>query len=72
MPSTLNVIIPNTIKAKLDIISKREHMRKSEIVREALKKYFAEVEFQNLRKMVIPKAQKQGFFSDEDVFDAIS
>ena len=72
MQSSLTVSIPTQIKKKLDTVSKKEHMRKGEIVRDALKQYFAQKEFQDLRKMVIPKAQKQGFFTDEDVFRAIS
>ena len=72
MQSNLNVSIPTQIKKKLDTISRKEHMRKGEIVRDALKQYFAQNEFQELRKMVIPKAQKTGFFTDEDVFKAIS
>lgn len=72
MQSSLNVSIPRQIKTTLDKVSKKEHMRKGEIVRDALKQYFAQKEFQQLRAMVIPKAQKQGFFTDEDVFKAIS
>lgn len=72
MQSSLTVSIPSQIKRKLDTVSKKEHMRKGEIVRDALKQYFAQNEFQKLRKMVIPKAQKRGYFTDEDVFKAIS
>jgi metal-responsive CopG/Arc/MetJ family transcriptional regulator len=72
MQSSITVSIPTQIKTKLNNVSKKEHVRKGEIVRDALKQYFAQKEFQELRKMVIPKAQKQGFFTDEDVFKAIS
>lgn len=72
MQATLTISIPTGIKSTLDKVSKKESMRKGEIVRDALKQYFAQREFQQLRKMVIPKAQKQGFFTDEDVFKAIS
>jgi len=72
MQETLTVSIPTRIKVQLEQVSKKENMRKGEIIRDALKQYFAQREFQNLRKMVIPKAQKQGFFTDEDVFKAIS
>ena len=72
MQSSITVNIPTQIKKKLDSVSKKENMRKGEIIRDALKQYFAQKEFQELRQMVIPKAQKQGFFTDEDVFKAIS
>ena len=72
MQSSITVSIPTQIKKKLDSVSKKENMRKGEIIRDALKQYFAQKEFQELRQMVIPKAQKQGFFTDEDVFKVIS
>jgi metal-responsive CopG/Arc/MetJ family transcriptional regulator len=72
MQATLTISIPTRIKTQLELVSKKENMRKGEIIRDALKQYFAQREFQDLRKMVIPKAQKQGFYTDEDVFKAIS
>ena len=72
MQKTLTVSIPSQIKTKLEKVSRRENMRKGEIVRDALKQYFAQREFRELRKMVVPKAQRQGFFTDEDVFRAVS
>jgi metal-responsive CopG/Arc/MetJ family transcriptional regulator len=72
MQATLTISIPTQIKSKLDKVSKKKSMRKGEIVRDALKQYFAQREFLQLRKMVIPKAQKQGLFTDEDIFKAIS
>lgn len=72
MQATITISIPTGIKTQLEQISKKENMRKGEIIRDALKQYFAQREFQNLRKMVIPKAQKQGFYTDEDIFKAIS
>jgi metal-responsive CopG/Arc/MetJ family transcriptional regulator len=72
MQATLTISIPTRIKAQLEKVSKKENMRKGEIIRDALKQYFAQREFQDLRKMVIPKAQKQGFYTDEDIFKAIS
>jgi len=72
MQATITINIPVQIKSKLEKVSKTENMRKGEIVRDALKQYFAQREFQQLPAMVIPKAQKQGFFTDADVFKAIS
>jgi predicted transcriptional regulator len=72
MQATLTISIPTQIKTKLEKVSKKANMRKGEIVTDALKQYFMQREFQELRSMVVPKAQKQGFFTDEDVFKAIS
>lgn len=72
MQTTITISIPMQIKTSLEKVSRQENMRKGEIVRDALKQYFAQREFQKMRALVIPKAQAQGLFTDEDVFKAIS
>jgi predicted transcriptional regulator len=72
MQKTLTVSIPAQIRIKLDRVSKRDNLPKGAIVGDALRRYFAQQEFQELRQMVIPRAQKQGFFTDEEVFKAVS
>ncbi|EMY77215.1 toxin-antitoxin system, antitoxin component, ribbon-helix-helix domain protein [Leptospira weilii serovar Ranarum str. ICFT] len=37
-----------------------------------MRKYLQKEEFETLRKRLIPKAQKTGYFTDEDVFRDIS
>jgi hypothetical protein len=41
-------------------------------VREALRRYLAVREFQRLRESLIPFAEAQGVFTDEDVFRIVS
>ncbi len=69
---TITVSLPTTIKKKLDKYTKKEHINRSEIVREALKQYFIREEFNRLRSIMVPKAEKQGIYTDEDVFKLIS
>jgi metal-responsive CopG/Arc/MetJ family transcriptional regulator len=64
MQATLTISLPRRVITTLDKVSRQENMRKGEIVRDALKQYFAQREFQKLRSMVIPKARAQGFYTD--------
>ncbi len=47
-------------------------MTRSEIIRIALKQYIAREKFRRLRSKLIPYAEAQGIYTDEDVFDVIS
>jgi metal-responsive CopG/Arc/MetJ family transcriptional regulator len=53
-------------------VAKKEQQKKSEIIRDALRRYFAQREFRALREKMIPRAQKMGVFTDEDVFRIVS
>jgi len=64
--------VPKTIKAKLDLVTRKEHLNRSDIVREALRVYFARREFENLRRMLVPEAEIKGIYTDEDVFREVS
>ena len=69
---SITVRLPKTTKHKLDSFTKRERLNRSDVVREALRRYFAQQEFRRLRNVVVPQAEAQGFFTDEDVFDQVS
>lgn len=72
MKSTLSITLPSQIKNRLDRASKREHLPKGRIVRDALDQYFTMRDFERIRSLVVPKARKRGFLTDEDVFRAVS
>ncbi len=56
----------------MDRMSKREHLHRSDVVREAVQQYLVRQEFHALRRSLIPDAQKRGIFTDEDVFRLVS
>jgi metal-responsive CopG/Arc/MetJ family transcriptional regulator len=68
----ISVNLPSKMKAQLDRWSRRENQKKSEIVRDALRQYFTRKEFDELRAKMIPRAQKMGIYTDEDVFKLVS
>lgn len=72
MRETITISLPSFIKEKLDNLTKKEHLNRSDIVREALRQYFIRQEFRRLRRRMIPEAEKQGLYNDEDVFKKIS
>lgn len=69
--SSITVALPQELKTKLDRSAKTQHLPKTDIVRNALEQYFTMQELESIRKMVVPRAQKHGFFKDEDVFKAL-
>lgn len=72
MRETITISLPKSIKKRLDKIVRTEHINRSDIVREALREYFAVREFRRLRSIMVPIAEKKGIYIDEDVFRQIS
>lgn len=72
MRETITISLPKTLKKKLDLQVKQEHINRSDIVREALRDYFTLQEFRRLRAQMIPFAEKRGIYTDEDVFRKVS
>ncbi len=72
MRETITVSLPAGLKKKLMETMRREHTNRSDIVREALRQYFARDEFRKLRGIMVPAAERRGLFTDEDVFRKIS
>jgi len=72
MRETVTISLPKSIKEKLDKIVREEHLNRSDVVRDALRKYLAITEFRKLRAQMVPLAEKEGIFSDEDVFEEVS
>lgn len=72
MRNVLSISINDDMKNKLDRFMDRENTSRSEIVKRALAQYFYMNEMENLRKDLRPYAEKQGVFSEEDVFNTIS
>ncbi|MBI5360835.1 MAG: CopG family transcriptional regulator [Planctomycetes bacterium] len=72
MRETITISVPKSIKQKLDSLTKKEHLNRSDIVREALRQFFVKQEFRSLRHIMVPKAEQAGIYTDEDVFHRVS
>ncbi|MBI2410583.1 MAG: CopG family transcriptional regulator [Candidatus Kerfeldbacteria bacterium] len=72
MRSVITMSVPEAVKAKIDAISRNEHLPRSQVIQLALNEFFIKYEFDQIRKSLVPKAQKLGLFTDEDVFERLS
>lgn len=72
MREILSISINKTLKNKVEKAAKTFKISKSELVKKAIEKYIAQVEFQDLRAILVPYGEKAGYFTDEDVFKDIS
>ena len=72
MREILSISIDKTLKNKVDKTAKYFKISKSELVKKAIEKYIAHEEFHELRAILVPYAEKAGYFTDEDVFKDIS
>lgn len=72
MRESVTISLPANLKKKLDQATKRGHANRSDIVRDALRQYFALQDFRAIREKAIAEAEARGIFTDEDVFKEIS
>ena len=69
---TISIRLDEELAPLLAEACKHSGQTRSEIVREALKKHFAQLRFKSLRRRVLPYAEARGYLTDEDVFDDVS
>ena len=69
--STLTLRVPDDLDKALERLSAALGISKSDLAREALKRYLRVAEFRTLRTKSVARAQAGGINTDEDVFEAI-
>jgi predicted transcriptional regulator len=69
--TTLTLRVPDDLDRALERQSAALGISKSDLAREALKRYLQVAEFRTLRSKLVPRAQAGGFNTDEEVFDAL-
>ena len=72
MRSTLTVSLPEEICQGLALLVQRTGKSRSQVVQDALRRQIALERFRGLREKLVLKGRKAGFYTDEDVFKAIS
>jgi metal-responsive CopG/Arc/MetJ family transcriptional regulator len=72
MRETITVSLPASLRKNLDRAVKQDQLNRSDVVRDALRRYFAAREFRKLRGIMVSLAEKRGLFKDEDVFRLVS
>lgn len=72
MRQTVAVSLPADLTSRLDAVAVEEGTSRSEIVRDALRRYLAQRQLQQVRAAIIPFAEAAGVLTDEDVFRDVS
>lgn len=72
MREILSISIDKALKNKVEKAAKIFNISKSELVKKALEKYLLHEDLRDLRSILVPYAEKAGYFTDEDVFQDIS
>lgn len=71
MADTLTIRLPREMRQGLRLLSKKEKIPLSDIVRESIRRYLVAQQFRKLRDKVLPFAEAQGLLTDDDVFQAL-
>ena len=69
--STLTLRVPDELDKALERQSAAMGISKSDLAREALKRYLRVVEFRTLRSRLVARAQAAGINTDDDVFEVL-
>jgi metal-responsive CopG/Arc/MetJ family transcriptional regulator len=72
MRRSVTVSLPESLTERLDSVSREEGTTRSDVVREALRRYFAVRQFRAIREELIREAEAKGIITDQDVFDVVS
>jgi len=72
MRQTVAISLPEDLTAELDAAAREEGTSRSELVRDALRRFLAVRRFRAVREAVTAHAEAAGFITDEDVFKALS
>ena len=66
--ATITLLVPDELDEALERQSIAAGVSKSDLAREALRRFLAVSEFQRLREKLVRRAQAQGIHTDDDVF----
>ncbi|OGJ87237.1 MAG: hypothetical protein A2268_06830 [Candidatus Raymondbacteria bacterium RifOxyA12_full_50_37] len=72
MSATLTITLPPRMKADLDKMARKTHLRKGDLVRGAIGRLVARQQFQAIREELAAEAQQKGIYTDEDIFKMVS
>lgn len=70
--STLTIRIDQAVGRQLGRLAKRSGRTRSDIVRDALRRQMALLQFEEARTRIMPFAEARGLLTDEDVFKVIT
>ena len=72
MSRTLTIRLDRDLERLLERTARDSGMKRSDLVRDALRRQLTLREFERLRRAMVPRARKRGIITDEDVFKVLS
>ncbi len=72
MSSTLTIRLDRDLEKLLKEAVRDTGAKRSELVRDALRRQLLLRKFEKLRGEIVPRARRRGFVTDEDVFRVVS
>ena len=72
MKKAVTIRLDDELERMLDTFCRRSKRKRSEVVRDALRRQLALLMFEQLRQKVMPFAEARGYLTDEDVFKSVS
>jgi predicted transcriptional regulator len=70
--ATVTIRLDAKLQRELSRLSRQLGRSRSELVRDALRRQLALVQFEQARRNLLPLAEARGFLTDEDVFADVS
>ncbi len=72
MRSILTIRLDPDLQRRLARLAKRTGRSRSDLAREALRRQLLLLQFEDLRRRILPFAEARGYLTDEDVFRDVS
>ncbi|HEV8510807.1 MAG TPA: ribbon-helix-helix protein, CopG family [Gemmatimonadales bacterium] len=70
--ATLTIRLDPELQRQLVRLARRTGRSRSELARDALRRQLALMQFDDLRRRILPFAEARGYLTDEDVFRDVS
>jgi predicted transcriptional regulator len=68
----VTIRLDRDLQRQLDRVCKQSGRTRSDVVRDALHRQLAMLQFEHLRRQVMPFAEARGYLTDEDVIGEVS
>lgn len=72
MKNAVTIRLDQDLERMLDKFCRRSKRKRSEVVRDALRRQLSLMTFAQLRHKAMPFAEARGFLTDEDIFKLVS
>jgi predicted transcriptional regulator len=72
MNNAITIRLDEDLQRRLDSVCDRSGRTRSDVVRDAIKRQVSLIQFEQLRRDVLPFAEARGYLTDEDVINNVS